>query len=169
MMTINVINNNIGTTTPVWTTLAFMPTTGGIAGITDGSVAAAGNVGQIISSTILSTSGVTLSTSATTVITSIAITPGEWFVTGHVSMVISSGSVAGFTAWINTQTTGTTAPHLRSAVFLSPANLNATCAMETPVLFLNLTAASTTYNLLCGGNTAAGSKGCGTIYALRIR
>ncbi len=67
------------------TSLVFSPTTGGIIGVTSGSNAAAGYVGELISSSILLGSAVSLTTATPANVTSISLTAGDWQVCGSVA------------------------------------------------------------------------------------
>lgn len=64
------------------TTLAFSPTTGGIIGTTTNDDANAGNQGEMISSTLLLASTISLTTNVVVDIVSISLTAGDWDVWG---------------------------------------------------------------------------------------
>ena len=64
--------------------------------------AAAGYVGEYISSQVLNASAVSLSTGANTNITSISLTPGDWDVSGNIYFSVVTGPATAFFAWINT-------------------------------------------------------------------
>jgi hypothetical protein len=51
---------------------------GGIGGVTDGTSALPGQVGQIIESNLITTNSVVLTSGVTANVTSIALTPGDW-------------------------------------------------------------------------------------------
>jgi hypothetical protein len=63
-------------------------------GETDGVTATAGNIGQVIQSTILVGSAVALTTATPANVTSIALTAGDWDVEGQVTMVENAASMA---------------------------------------------------------------------------
>ena len=60
------------------TTLTFSPTTGGIVGTTTNDDTNAGNVGEVISSVVLSGSAVSMATNTTKDVTTISLTAGDW-------------------------------------------------------------------------------------------
>lgn len=68
------------TTLPAFTTssITFSPTTGGIVGTTTNDNAAAGKVGEYISSQVSSGAPVSLTTTTTANLTSISLTAGDW-------------------------------------------------------------------------------------------
>lgn len=66
------------------TSLAFSPTTGGIVGTTTNDAAAAGVVGEYISSSVLVGSAVSLTSTIAANVTSIALSAGDWDVVGSV-------------------------------------------------------------------------------------
>lgn len=62
-------------------------------GVTDGSSAASGYIGEIISSTIAIGSAVSLTTATAKSITSITLTPGDWMVSGNIGFIAASGTL----------------------------------------------------------------------------
>ena len=60
-------------------------------GVTDGSNAAPGQLGEVISS-VVALPGVTLTSSATANVTSLTLTPGDWDVSGEVWLVLGSAA-----------------------------------------------------------------------------
>lgn len=69
-----------------------VPVIGPIVGVTDGSNALAGMVGEYISSIITAGAAVSIPTSGTPInITQIALTPGDWDINGQVSVTASVG------------------------------------------------------------------------------
>lgn len=77
------------------TTIVFNPTTGGIIGTTTNDNADAGNVGEFISSIVLSGSAVSLVSSTAKTVTSISLTAGDWDVQGEV--FFTGGATTQFT------------------------------------------------------------------------
>lgn len=70
----------------------------GIVGVTDGSDATAGNVGEYAHSELAAGSALSLSTGTTTNITSLSLQPGDWDIEGNVNFVVNGAaatSVAG--------------------------------------------------------------------------
>lgn len=74
------------------TTLAFSPTTGGIIGTTTNDNTSAGNVGEIISSTVSSGSAVALTTVTAANVTSISLTAGDWNICFELAFVTASST-----------------------------------------------------------------------------
>jgi hypothetical protein len=70
-------------------------------GVATNSNAAAGNVGEYISATLVSGSAVSLTTGTSANVTSISLTAGDWDVSGNVGFTIGVGATA-LQAWINT-------------------------------------------------------------------
>ena len=61
-----------------------------LAGVTDGSNAAAGQIGEVISATV--TSAVTLTSTVTANIASVVLTPGDWDVCGDIGLNVGTGA-----------------------------------------------------------------------------
>lgn len=62
-------------------------------GVTDGSVAAAGYIGEVISSTVAIGSAVSLTTATAKTITSITLSPGDWMVSGNIGFIAAAGTL----------------------------------------------------------------------------
>lgn len=136
-------------------------TTPNIVGVTDASSAAAGSVGEVISSTILSGSATSLSNNVPKNVTSISLTAGDWDVYGNVTF-ISSGGTAITQAW--TSLTSASAPDLALRV-----EGTGTSGLSAPYLRVNVNAPTTVY-LSCTANITSGTcSACGTIFARRAR
>ena len=89
------------------TSLAFSPTTGGIVGTTTNNNAAAGSVGEVISSTVLAASAVALTTGVAANVTSISLTAGDWDVSGVIGYIGGGGcNIAYAISAIGTTSTG---------------------------------------------------------------
>jgi hypothetical protein len=65
-----------------------------LVGVTDGSSAAAGNVGEYLSSIVPASPGVSLTSTVSTTITSLTLTAGDWDMWGEVSYGTASVSSA---------------------------------------------------------------------------
>lgn len=83
----NSIGQNIASAFPSWTA-------GQIPGTTTNGDATAGNVGQYISSTVLSGAAVVLTTATPANVTSISLTGGDWDVWGTVGFVANAATTA---------------------------------------------------------------------------
>lgn len=136
-----------------------------LAGVTDGSSALAGNVGEMIEA---NASAVSVTSGAITNITSITLTPGEWDVYGEVQLVSSaSGVMTNMTGGISlTSATDAGFPYKTALYF----NNNASVAQfPTPRRFQQLNASRTIYlvaSTVFGSGTVAAA---GYIHARRIR
>lgn len=64
-----------------------------ITGVTNGVPAAAGKVGEIISQEITSVSGVALTTTVNTDVATVALSPGNWRVTGFATFTAAANTV----------------------------------------------------------------------------
>jgi len=62
-------------------------------GVTDGSNAAAGQVGEVISSQVVAASPVPLTLNTAAAVTSISLTPGDWDVIGNVTITPNAPTV----------------------------------------------------------------------------
>ena len=92
------------------TTIGHSGSPGLIFGVTDASAAAAGVVGELISSTIASGSAVALVTATAKNVTSITLTAGDWDIwgwIGYITAATTSVTVLNSSISITTNTTGT--------------------------------------------------------------
>jgi len=77
------------------TSLAFNPTTGGIIGTTTNDSAAAGKVGEFVSSSV-SGAAVSLTTATGASVTSISLTAGDWDVYGALTYSLNASTVVAY-------------------------------------------------------------------------
>jgi hypothetical protein len=127
---------------------AFVAVSGGAMhriGVTDGSNAIAGQVGEVISSLV--TTGVPLTSAATATITSIVIPPGDWDVSGESWIAVGTGGATVALSALNT-----TAANVGTiGLNVSKAQVSAALSASNPVslalgcMRLNLTVATTYY------------------------
>ena len=73
-----------------------------VRGRTDGSAAAAGEIGQRLLSQLLRSSGISLTSSTTANVTSVTLTPGNWLVFGSVGFSGNSSDVTNYRAEVST-------------------------------------------------------------------
>lgn len=133
-----------------------------IRGVTNGSPAATGQVGEYISQTGAS---VGYSNNVIAVMTTVTLQPGSWLVWAQVSFIVDSGQVSGLNAGHNTSTTA-----LANAVSLSiQGSFGAgTEVVTTPSVYnFSVATAVNALGLVSGGT--GGLHGVGSIFALRIR
>jgi hypothetical protein len=157
-----------------WVQLNALPNGAGympLQGVTDGSNAPAGQIGEVISSVVLSP-GVTLTNSAVANITNIALTPGDWDVCGMVTISYGTGGgntgigAIGPTSAVLPAAAGinTSRAQLSSAV---PASNGSWIPLRTCRISLT---ATTTYYLMVWAAFASGTvTAFGDIMARRVR
>jgi hypothetical protein len=161
------------------TTLTLPATTGTVltnasqlvgTGTTTNDSAAAGYVGEYISSTVIS-SGVSLTTAVFANITSISLTAGDWDVSGVVA--VTNPGTTSF-AYINygVSTTSATNGTLGQVGSLTtPSNISAVVDFVTPVPVTRLSLSSTTtvYLVTRASFSVSTASAYGVIRARRIR
>lgn len=81
--------------------ITWSNTTKGIVGTTTNDNAASGYVGEVISSTVLFGSAISLSNNTNADLTSISLTAGDWDVNGNLSFTSSSNTITGAFGWIS--------------------------------------------------------------------
>jgi len=138
-----------------------------IRGNNTNTVAPAGYMGQIITSSV-ATSSVSLTTTTAAQITSISITAGNWLVFGIVGFVPATSVATDVTAGINVTTATFTTSTVDYSENTGIAAITGTAyTLATPVI--NLSLASTTTYYLNGAATFAGTcTAGGKITAVRI-
>ena len=150
------------------------PATKVIVGTTTNDSATAGYVGEVISSTVDVTVGVSLTTSTAKTVTSISLTAGDWDITGMVSFNGNGATTVTLTAGgINTTTNTLPAAYeaRATAVFAAASTPFATSPIGSvvPTVRAQLTT-TTTYYLVAVLNFGISTAGAGgTIYARRVR
>lgn len=134
-------------------------------GVTDGSDAGAGAVGEFL--TAASTSSVSLTTSAASNIVSLALTAGDWDVWGMVSFS-TTGSLTQITAGINT-TSATFDSYPYTSLLQTTFTSAAAQRLAAPIRRISTSTSKTIY--LVGRTTFASGTATadGTIFARRVR
>lgn len=149
-------------------------TTPNIVGTGTNNNAAAGSVGEYISSVIASGSAVALTTATPVNITSISLTAGDWDVTGAVDYIPAATTNIVFILGSLSATTGTpdtTPTNVASSVYGSGGIVTPTASprLAMPVLRVSI-ASTTTYFLVSNQSfTVSTLTGYGYIAARRIR
>jgi hypothetical protein len=134
-----------------------------VIGTTTNDSAAAGSVGELISSVIASGSSVTFTSGANHDLTSISLTAGDWDVWGNIRC--GGTTVTALVGWIGTATATTPNTSLITSLTLSSPNNQA-----APVPSLPMQLAGTTTIYLSGLVLGTGTLSvCGGIYARRRR
>jgi hypothetical protein len=156
---------SFSTTLPAFTTssITFNPTTGGIVGTTTNDNAAAGKVGEFISSVIALASGLSLSSGVSADLTSISLTAGDWDIWGNVGFS-PTGTTTNNAAW--TSTVSATPPDL--SLYNNDASTVSGSAYCVPGQRLSLSGTTTVY-LSVFATFGVSCKACGGIYARRVR
>lgn len=138
-----------------------------ISGIINGSQAATGNVGQVLSSVILNASATSLANATTKNITSLAVPAGNWYLFGNTFDACSTAAMNSSQSSIST-TTATQADNALTSIWNSgSANTNA-IGLNVPGQFVTISGTTTYYLVTTVTFSAGTASGCGGIYALRI-
>ncbi len=161
---------NLGSSSYRWAVGYFVAQ----AGVTDGSNAAAGMIGEYVSSAVASGSAVSLTTATTASVTSISLTAGDWDVTGLVEYIASSATVAAnapIYAGIGSTSAGLTDAQysLLRAGAMTTASYSPWNTIDTPVVRFSLTSTTTIYLHAQATFTAGTMTAYGTIRARRVR
>lgn len=150
------------------TSLSFSSTSG-IIGTTTNDSAAAGSVGEYITSNVPQASAVSIgSTGATINVTSISLTAGDWDVYGNVIFITSTATRV--IAWTsNTSATIVDGSLYASQGIAGGVILIQNSALTVPYRRVSLSGTTTVY-LSAYADFASGTvKAAGTIYARRVR
>jgi hypothetical protein len=154
-------------TLPAFTTssITFSPTTGGIVGTTTNDNAAAGKVGEFISS-IVAVSSVSLSNATPKDITSISLTAGDWDVWGNIWFTISASATV-LESWTSQSSATLPAFNLINAVTTAAGLSN--CGIPSPYARYSLSGTTTIF-LSGAANFSSGTASAGGgIFARRVR
>ena len=141
-------------------------------GVTDGSVAPAGYIGEIISSSIAIGSATSLTTATAKSITSITLTPGDWMVSGNIGFIAATGTIpTALTASVSvTNNTQATSPNdgafAQIQATLGTASTNVLTLASTRI---NITSTTTYYLVGTATFTVSTLTAYGSISARRFR
>ncbi len=142
-----------------------------LAGVQDGTATAAGQVGEVLSSTV---SGVAVAGSGGVGnVTSVSLTPGDWLISGNVVITggatgLTSGSTAKMSIVTTTATNGTSGSTMTQGSVLALL-ANGLFELSIPQVRVNISA-TTTYYLTEEVTYISGSPvAAGTLIATRIR
>ena len=151
---------------PTFAAITFSPTTGGIVGTTTNDNAAAGKVGEYVTSNIAYASAVSLSNTTAKTMTSISLTAGDWDVGGNVIFNVG-GTCTGCTAAISG--TNNTLPtdasgwaQIQGAAVLSPG-------FAVPTVRQSLSGTTTIYIIGYAAFSTSTVGVAGNIWARRVR
>jgi hypothetical protein len=138
-----------------------------LSGVTNGSNAAAGTVGEVISATVLNASGIAITTGAPFDVTTITLTAGDWDVSGTLAVTGSAVLFTGLNACANT-TSGFPDP----ALFSTYSSTGGVALLGGPIppLRVNVTSSTTVYlHGQASFSSGTSPKAMGYIMARRCR
>lgn len=136
-----------------------------IVGVTTNSNAAAGSVGELISSVVNAAAAVNITNNVDANVTSIALTAGDWDVTGNVTFIPTIGLTSSSYIWIST----TSATRPDASLYSVTGSASFTYGAPAPYTRISINGLTTIY-LSCRGEFSSGTcKACGGIYARRVR
>ena len=157
---------SIATTSNVtFGSVTFSPTTSGIVGTTTNDNAAAGKVGELVTSQVTFGSSNAFTSGNTVNITSISLTAGDWDVCGNAGLN-STTTVTSLNAGIST--TSATLPDESLTTYILGIATASVIASPVPYQRLSLSGTTTVY-LVATGTGSATMKSWGSISARRAR
>jgi hypothetical protein len=141
-------------------------------GVTSGSNASSGIVGEVISSTIAIGSATSLVTNTAKNITTLSLTAGDWLVSGNIGFIAAATTIptkliASISATTNTQATspnGGGFSQLESTLATASTNV-----LTLPPTRINITTPTTYYLVGTATFTISTLTGYGSITAIRFR
>ena len=134
-----------------------------IQGISTNTAAAAGYVGEFVSSVIANASAVSFSSGVSKDLTSISLGAGDWDVTGNITFTPTGTTLANVAAWISTTSATLPDKSLYNGIIFGTATT--VVSVIAPTVRLLLSGTTTVY--LSGNVGATTPSGCGGIYARR--
>jgi hypothetical protein len=138
-----------------------------ITGVTDGSNAAAGQVGEYISAT--QPTGQTLTSGAGLNLTSISLTAGDWNVDAVTTYNMSAGGTTYADTWINPPNTLVASAPGYAAVASSNGTLGGPITLNVAPTRLSITTTTTVNLTVRAAFTGPTVTAAGTIWARRVR
>jgi len=151
------------------TSLAFSPTTGGIIGTTTNDNAAAGKVGEFVSSVIADASAVSISSATNTNLTTISLTAGDWDVWGNVNFGTVTVGSSFMAAWISSTSAALPDNSLFSGLNSATGTIGSQSGITAPLVRFSLAGTTTIYISARINLTGGTANMCGGIYARRRR
>ena len=145
------------------TSLKFSPTTDGFVSSVNGDSASAGYVGEIISSTVLSTAAFSITSGSTKDITSINLTAGDWDVFSN-TYVSAGTAISAVTSWVNTSSATEPDLSLVNQFYCAGTQFS----MRNPTFRITTSGTPTIYLSVNATGTGSMTAG-GQIYARRRR
>jgi Spherulation-specific family 4/Collagen triple helix repeat (20 copies) len=137
-------------------------------GVTDGSNAAAGQVGEVILGQRLAAAAVSIPNAAAANITQITLSPGDWDVVGTVCCTSGGGvSYINIAVWISLNSASITGVDTSLVPIQGASGPNA--ALAAPAQRFNVTSSTTIYLVVQVNYTGTTATGMGMMYARRVR
>lgn len=159
-----------GTDTNIYLNLLSKGNAGvNIQGVTDGSGALAGVVGQIVQSVIASGAAVSLTTNVVANITSISLTAGDWDVWGNISFIPGGATLGPTDGWINTVSATVPNSSLYAGDQITVVAPTAARGYCVPGQHFTLMSTTTLFLSCVASFSVAAQTVCGGIYARRRR
>lgn len=155
----------------VQSTVNYQEDTTQLIGVTNGSNAAAGFVGEYIESIVLNGGALPLTTATALNVTSIALTPGDWDVSGFVAFNVAGTTTVGqFAGGSSTATAAFQAGSFFSVLYPPSSVMGAGSAIHPLITFrYNLVAATTMFLVAQSTFGTSTNAAFGTIRARRVR
>lgn len=171
---LNTVNSAVLTTSaggiPIWSTslpAALTIPQPNIVGITDGSPAAVGSVGETKSSVTVFASSIPLTSTVPIDVATLSLTAGQWMVWGNTFFSTSSAQAAAGATWLSS-ISATKPDASLVGQGSTPAGLD-NLASLAPMQIFDI-AVTTTFYISASSTFASGAvSACGGIYALRVR
>ena len=152
--------------------IAFSSTSG-VIGTTTNNNAAAGSVGEFVSSVVLVGSAVAMTTAISKTITSISLTAGDWDIWGSIWTTTGAGTLTGYVSGAISLTTDTTptTPAIGESGILDFTTVGAGYVFKKPITPTRASLSGTTTYYLVGESSFSAStlSMYGNIMARRVR
>lgn len=139
-----------------------------IVGVTNGSNATAGSIGEVVSSVIANASSVTMNSNAATNLTSISLTAGDWDVWGNINYKTVGTSATQLSVWISTTSATLPDTSLYNSLNLS-SSISINTGVDAPYVRINISGTTTVYLSGYLGNSSGNGSANGGIFARRAR
>ena len=139
-----------------------------IIGVTNGSNAAAGSVGEYVTSNVPVAAGVSLTNGIPANVSSISLSAGDWDIYGNVT-IISSGSNHAVAMWCSITSATLPEESLYTGTSLIAGATLANFQASTPFLRISISLTTTVYLSAQSAFSSGTSKASGSIFARRVR
>ena len=146
--------------------------TAGLIGTTTNNDADAGSVGEVIQSTVLSSSPINLTSSANAAITSISLTAGDWDVFANILILpTASTNMSSIGGWLNTTSATVPFPLPQSSLFSLTTTFTTGTSQSFPIgqVRYSLSTTTTIYLNVFVSFTVSTCQAAGCVFARRRR